>query len=167
VRPPAPSRSAAARRWQAAILWVAIALASAGVVSGAVYVLEGPGSQPAQAEGRAPEGSDARAALAPSKTPRPPAPPVPDIRETPPIELPVVLPPGTPIQLVVKTMPADATILLDNKRLGRSPFIGKVPAASGIHTLKIRKKGYVTVSLDIELVNNVTREVMLQRVKEP
>jgi hypothetical protein len=62
-------------------------------------------------------------------------------------------------------MPSDATVLLDGKRLGRSPFIGTVEASPGMHILKIRKKGYVTVNLDVELVGNVAREVMLQRLK--
>jgi serine/threonine protein kinase len=159
---PQPGRGPGiARRGRAAVVGIAAALLAAAAVSGAVYVLEGSGD--AQAEVRAPGGSaELRVELPP---PAAPPPRVLEKRPAPPLELPIVLPPGTPIQLVVKTMPSDATILLDGKRLGRSPYIGTVAAASGLHTLKIRKKGYVPVSLDLELVNNVSREVMLQRVK--
>jgi hypothetical protein len=56
-------------------------------------------------------------------------------------------------------------VLLDGKRLGRTPYTGKVEAAPGTHALKLRKKGYAPVTLDIELTGDISREVTLQRGK--
>jgi hypothetical protein len=69
--------------------------------------------------------------------------------------------------LRITTNPPDATVLLDGKRLGRTPYNAPIDAAPGTHALKLRRRGYVSMSLDIELSSNVTREITMQRVKEP
>ena len=62
----------------------------------------------------------------------------------------------------ITTDPPDATVLLDGQRLGHTPFSGTVASAPGTHKLKIRRRGYTTISLDVELSADVARDVTLQ-----
>jgi hypothetical protein len=56
-------------------------------------------------------------------------------------------------------------VLLDGKRLGRTPYSGSVSSSPGPHTLKLRKKGYVPLSIDLELSGDIDRELTLERAK--
>ncbi|HEY5938635.1 MAG TPA: serine/threonine-protein kinase [Kofleriaceae bacterium] len=54
------------------------------------------------------------------------------------------LPAGpTMVRVRVTSTPSDATVLVDGRRLGRTPFDGEVELAPGPHTLKLRRRGYV------------------------
>ncbi len=176
--PPRPAIAASARRprWALrtrgaeAAAWIAVALLAAAVVSGVVHLVEGSGGAPAEA--RPAEAAEAASTTPPPSAARPPPveaqprPPAPAPPPAPPkAKPPIVLPPGADLRLVVKTTPPDATVLLDGKRLGRTPYTGTIEAAAGTHTLKIRKKGYTSVSLDLELDADISREITLQRAK--
>ena len=154
--PPVPRR-----RRSRLIGWIAVAVIVAGAAAGGIYLLGSRGSAPAQAESPGPAGAPGAAI--------PPAPPAPAPRREPdaakPAQRPAALPPGAPLELVIKTTPPDATVLLDGKRLGRTPYSGTIEAAAGTHALKIRKRGYVTVNLDVGLDAPITRDLTLQRAK--
>jgi serine/threonine protein kinase len=98
-------------------------------------------------------------AVAADPPPAPSAAPPPSVmpEPAPPVKAP------TSIQLKVVTTPPDATVLLDGRRLGRSPYQGAVDVATGSHTLKIRHPGYVPQKLEIQLDADVTREIELVR----
>jgi hypothetical protein len=185
ARAPEPSRRPPGPRDRriAAIRWIAVALIAAGAIAGGAYLLgfggllEGSGGAPAQTSAASGSGSGSSSVTLPPDAPRappmrdapaqprPPGGPVP-----PPPEVPVqppppsVLPPGAPLRIVIKTTPADATLLLDGKRLGRTPYSGTTRAAEGTHTLTIRKSGYAILRLDIELDADISREVTLRRL---
>ncbi len=179
-RATAPRRAAGSRRTLAVIGWIVASLFAAGAAASGVYLLGRPGG-PAQAN--APAGGD-RGSGERKVTMQPTAPLAPppvedleDLDDDPPEPAlpagaarpapsgppaPIVLPPGARLRLSVKSTPSAATVVLDGKRLGRTPFSGMVEAAPGKHTLKLRRKGYVPVSLEIELTSDLSREVTLQ-----
>jgi hypothetical protein len=65
------------------------------------------------------------------------------------------------VRVRVKTHPSDATVLLDGARLGHTPLDIVVPAASGPHVLKLRRRGYAPQSTKIELSSDVVRDVTM------
>ena len=67
----------------------------------------------------------------------------------------------TEIHIHIATDPADATVLLDGQRLGHTPYDGSVAAAPGAHVLKIRRRGYAAVKLDVSLDSDISRTVTL------
>jgi hypothetical protein len=102
--------------------------------------------------------------VSPPSPPSPPPAPAPPAREE--ASPPILLPPGAPLRLVIRTTPPDATVLLDGKRLGRTPYSGSVEAAAGKHSIRIRRQGYSSVSLEVKLDSDITREITLQRAKD-
>jgi eukaryotic-like serine/threonine-protein kinase len=85
----------------------------------------------------------------------PPAPPRPVRAEPPPPPLP------TKIRIRVVTRPSDATVLLDGKRLGHTPFDETLAADPGKHVIKLRHRGYATQVLDVGLDADVTEDLTL------
>jgi hypothetical protein len=141
--------------------WIAVAVIAVGAAAGGIYLLESSGGEPGQAE--SPEAAGGPGAAIQPASPAPAPRHEPAAVKSP--GKPLGLQPGAPLQLVIKTAPADATVLLDDKRLGRTPYSGTIEAATGTHALKIRKRGYVTVNLDLELDADITRDLTLQRAK--
>jgi serine/threonine-protein kinase len=74
--------------------------------------------------------------------------------------------PPTTVWLRVTTTPDDATVLLDGKRLGRTPFADTFPAGD-VHKLKIRRRGYLPQWHDIDMRSDVTRHVVLRELRTP
>ncbi|TMQ12559.1 MAG: PEGA domain-containing protein [Deltaproteobacteria bacterium] len=72
-------------------------------------------------------------------------------------------PPSAPskVRVRITTRPADATVLLDNKRLGHTPLDETVAADPGKHVIKLRRKGYAIHRLDITLDADVTEDIPL------
>ena len=70
---------------------------------------------------------------------------------------------STTVRLQITSTPSNATLILDGKRLGKTPFDGVVDRADGIHVLKLRMSRYVTGKLDIELTGDVTQDLVLER----
>lgn len=180
---PRPARLPTAPREHRRIViaGIAVAVVAIGAAVG-LYLLEGEGAPPAEAKASAGGSAAAGAAgAAPDPaTPAPrapapaaPAPSTPPAAASPPSRPapeeaapPILLPPGAPLRLVIRTTPSDATVLLDGKRLGHTPYSGTVEAASGKHSLRIRRQGYSSVSLEVKLDSDLTRDVTLQRAKE-
>ena len=162
---PRPSPPSPSSRRGAVIGWAVFSLLAAAAVATGIYILlQGSSGSPAQASSPgAPDlpGGSGTPSGTPPGTPPPSAPPV--IDAAPP--RPPAPPPIKQVQLRITTTPADATVLLDGKRLGRTPYTGTIDAAPGMHALKLRRRGYLAVTLDVELSVDVTREVTLQRAK--
>ena len=100
----------------------------------------------------------------------PPAPPpvTPNVAARPAPHPPTVPapppPPAAPTEIHVKivTNPADATVILDGNRLGHTPYEGKLPVATGTHVLKIRRRGYTSLKLDVDLDKDLDKTLTLQ-----
>jgi eukaryotic-like serine/threonine-protein kinase len=101
------------------------------------------------------------AARAPAPTPPPPAPP--------PVEPAAAPLPSTPtpatVRLQIFTRPKDATVLLDGKKLGYTPFDETIAAEPGKHVIKLRHRGYVTQRIDVVLDTDLRLERSLTRSK--
>jgi hypothetical protein len=89
----------------------------------------------------------------------PPAPPVPPAPPAPPPAAPPPAPPKVHVRIV--THPSDATVLLDGKKLGHTPFDELIDPDPGKHVLKLRKRGYTTHRLDVELGADLTQDITL------
>jgi len=72
-------------------------------------------------------------------------------------------PPPAPAKVHVRivTHPADATVLLDGKKLGHTPLDETIAADPGTHVIKLRRRGYVTQLLEVELDADVTQDLAL------
>jgi serine/threonine protein kinase len=66
------------------------------------------------------------------------------------------------IRLQITSVPPGATVLLDGRRLGKTPYDEMIEAAPGKHALKLRRNGYNAVKLEVELTENLTRAVELK-----
>jgi serine/threonine protein kinase len=89
-----------------------------------------------------------------ARAPQPPPPPPRPAHAEPP-------PAPTKVRIRVVTHPADATVLLDGKKLGHTPLDETVAADPGKHAIKLRHRGYATQTLDIALDTDVTQELTL------
>jgi serine/threonine protein kinase len=69
---------------------------------------------------------------------------------------------STTVRLRITSTPS-GTVLLDGKKLGKTPFEGVVDRAEGTHVLKVRKSGYVTGKVEVELTSDVTHDLVLVR----
>ena len=72
----------------------------------------------------------------------------------------------TTVQLQITSVPTGATVLLDGKRLGHTPYDAPIAADTAKHTLKLRKTGFNSVHVDIELTSNVRRDFELVAAPE-
>ena len=97
----------------------------------------------------------------------PPSPPVAARAPQPPPKPPRPEPPPPPapakIRIQITTRPADATVLLDGKKLGHTPFDETLDADPGKHEIKLRKLRYTTQKLDVTLDTDVTEDFTLIR----
>jgi hypothetical protein len=59
------------------------------------------------------------------------------------------------------TRPTDATVLLDGKRVGHTPFDETLAADTGNHVIKLRRRGYTVHRLDVTLEADITEEIAL------
>jgi serine/threonine protein kinase len=125
--------------------WIA-AIAAVVVAAPVIYLVTRDGSD-AVAGATAPP----RPAAAPAVAAAPPAPP------------PAPAPPAAPakVRVRISTRPADATVLLDNKRIGHTPFDEMLDADAGKHLIRLRRKGYAIHKLDVTLDADVTQDVAL------
>nr|MBA3502623.1 protein kinase [Deltaproteobacteria bacterium] len=151
-RPPTPNevkpRPAPRRRIDPRILAAAIALATIVVTTVVVFAIRGCSTTP------------------PTK-PIDAAPVV--VIDAAPIDAPEAVvaidaaPPdaSTTVRLQITSTPPNATVLLDGKRLGKTPFEGVVDRADGKHVIKIRLGNHVTAKLEVELTGDITQDVVL------
>ncbi|MBS1117875.1 MAG: Protein kinase [Deltaproteobacteria bacterium] len=151
--------------------WIAVAVLLAGAIGSGGYLLyERSREQSASWDPPAELPVLASRELPPSSPPPPPQPPA-IVEERGSGSAAPVTPPASPpevatssIVLRITTIPPEATIFLDGKRLGKTPYEGTADAEPGIHTMKIRRRGYALVKLELELTEDVTRSIPLKRV---
>jgi hypothetical protein len=96
--------------------------------------------------------------LPPDATPaprpvKPATPPIPTAADPPPAP--------SKIRIRIVSRPADATVFLDSKRLGRTPLDETVATEPGKHVIRLRRKGYALYRLDVALDADVTQDVAL------
>jgi hypothetical protein len=65
------------------------------------------------------------------------------------------------VRVQIITHPADATVYLDGKRLGRTPIDESVDIDPGKHVVKLKRRGYAMARLDVDLSANVNEEITL------
>ncbi len=134
----------------------ALALAAALLIGGLAYSNPDSSSPPPAVATPKPAHAGSGLALLPA------------VAAPPPVTAPQAAPPTpvlpTTIAVHVTTTPGDATVLLDGKRLGHTPYDGAVPAEPGKHVLKLRRRGYAPQKLDVELTADLTRDVPLHAV---
>jgi hypothetical protein len=51
--------------------------------------------------------------------------------------------------------------MLDNKRIGRTPFEEDLVADPGKHVIRLRRKGYALYRLDVSLDTDIAEDVAL------
>jgi eukaryotic-like serine/threonine-protein kinase len=79
---------------------------------------------------------------------------------TPPAPPPVPAP--AMYKLEIKSEPADAVVLLDGERLGRTPISIIRPMGDGVAVLRLRHRGYQTRKLEIQRNQDLTLEIKLR-----
>jgi len=93
------------------------------------------------------------------------APAIPPIAASPsqvsPPEPPAPAPEPAKVRVRLMTHPADATVLLDGKKLGHTPLDETIAADPGKHVMKLRHRGYATQVLDVNLEADLTQDVTL------
>lgn len=67
------------------------------------------------------------------------------------------------IKVHVTSSPDDATVMLDGERLGRTPLTVERPRQAGPVWLKVRKKGYSTRKIQVDLGADVTWDIRLPK----
>jgi len=86
-----------------------------------------------------------------------PAPPPPRPAHAEPAPVPAK------VRIQIVTRPADATVLLDGKRLGHTPLDETVDADAGPHVIKLRKLRYDSQLLEVTLDKDITQDITLVR----
>jgi len=127
--------------------WIA-AVAALAVAGGVVYVVTRKPAKPVAAAPSPPVAPVA--ARAPQVTPPPPKP----AHVDPP-------PAPTKVRVRIVTHPADATVLLDGKRLGHTPLDETLAADPAKHVIKLRHPRYATHRLDVTLDADITEDITL------
>jgi serine/threonine-protein kinase len=125
------------------------------VVLGVVAFLVTRRSPDAVAGSSAPPVPPPAWARAPQLPPAPPRPAHPEPAPPPPVVAP------TTVRIRVVTRPADATVLLDGKKLGHTPLDETIAADPGKHVIKLRHRGYATQVLEVGLDADVTQDLAL------
>jgi eukaryotic-like serine/threonine-protein kinase len=134
---------------RARLRWVGVAIAAVVVAAPIVYFLTRDSSDAVAGASSHP------AAVAPAPAPVPPPDPAP-----PPVPDPA--PPLLPAKVRVRivTHPTDATVVLDSRRLGKTPLDETMAAEPGKHVIRLRRKGYaphkLEVSLDADIMEDIT-----------
>jgi eukaryotic-like serine/threonine-protein kinase len=159
VLPPAPPRVGPVGQ-RRALLFVAVSVGTVLGVAAVVIVLLLSGDHQSS-----PPGAPAPVV---TSAPMPAAPPDAAAKRAmlPPVAVDAAVVPGgdaapATVQLQITSVPSGATVLLDGKRLGHTPYDEPVAADSAKHTLKLRKTGYNSVHVEIELTSNVRRDIEL------
>jgi hypothetical protein len=67
------------------------------------------------------------------------------------------------ITLKLTSVPSGASVVVDNKKIGRTPFEGTIELGNGKKVLKVRYEGYNTFRH--ELTGDLEREIKLTKPK--
>jgi serine/threonine-protein kinase len=148
----------ARKRRSTLVQWVA-AGAIAAVLGVGAYFVTRESTTDAVAGSAAPPAATATAPVAARAPTPPPSPPKP-VHADPPPPPP---PPAKPTQVRVKlvTHPSNAIIMLDGKKLGRTPFDETIDADPGKHVFRLKRKGYTTAEIDVALDGDIARDIAL------
>jgi tRNA A-37 threonylcarbamoyl transferase component Bud32 len=112
--------------------------------------------------GPAPPAPPAPPSTAPPSTAPPPAAPLAPAPRNPPAPVPAPAlgeaPRAAPRQLAITTRPADATVVIDGVRAGRTPLVVPIAdAVAGTVVVKVRRRRYVSDRRTVTLAPGVTR----------
>jgi serine/threonine-protein kinase len=143
-----------ARSSRVQLRWIAAAVVIAIAVPVVYFATR---SSPGAAAGASVGSASAVAPVAARPPPPPPAPP--------PAAPAAPAPAPSKVRVRIVTRPADATVLLDTKRLGHTPLDETIDADPGKHVIKLRRKGYVMQKLDVTLDADITEDIALIREK--
>jgi len=135
---------------RARLRWAGVAIAAVVVAAPIVYFLTRDSSDAVAGASSHP------AAVAPVPAPPPPSPPPPAPDPDPP-----PAPTAAKVRIHIVTHPADATVVLDSRRLGKTPLDETLPAEPGKHVIKLRRKGYALHKFDVSLDADVTEDITL------
>jgi serine/threonine-protein kinase len=127
--------------------WTGVAIAAVVIIAPIVYLLTRDSSDAVAGASSHP------ATVAPAPEPLPPPAPSP-----PPAPAPLA---AAKVRVRIVTHPADASVMLDNKRLGHTPLDETIAADPGKHVIKLRRKGYAMYKLDVALDADITEDVAL------
>jgi hypothetical protein len=157
-------------------LWLAViaALLAVGAVVTVLLVMRDDGTASADSQQQPATLPSVDAAPAPEKKPDPPPPPQNEPRHQGSAKPSIgsaasgsgsgsAKPKAGMVRVRVTSTPTEATVLLDNKRLGHTPWEGEFPADAGKHQLKVRRKGYMVMLRDIRLDGDVNEEFTMVR----
>jgi serine/threonine protein kinase len=128
--------------------WMGAAIAAVVVAVPIIYLLTRDSSDAVAGASSRP----ATVAPAPEAL-SPPLPSAPAVVEPPPRAL--------KIHVRITTRPSDATVMLDNKRIGHTPFEEDLVADPGKHVIRLRRKGYALYKLDVGLDADITQDIAL------
>ena len=133
--------------------WIGLGFAVAAIAGAAGFFLV-RAAPVATAKVRPPEGPSVvlppAAARAPQSAPAPPK----------PVHPPAAAAPAA-IRVHIVTHPADATVFLDGKKLGHTPFDQAIAADPAKHVFRLKRRGYAMARLDRELGADLTEELTL------
>ena len=142
-RPDAPRKRRYARWW-----WVGgVAAVAVSVPVAIVAVREPSAAVTAEDTPRLPEKIERPAPAPPDAAPLPAGP--------------------TKVRVRVISTPSDATVLLDGRRLGRTPFDGEVELAPGPHTMKLRRRGYIAEIRPFDLASGAVVDETFELDRSP
>jgi eukaryotic-like serine/threonine-protein kinase len=134
---------------RARLRWMGAAIAAVVVAAPIVYFLTRDSSDAVAGASSHP------AAVTPAPAPVPPPAPAPEPEPEPPAPTPAK------VRVHIVTHPADATVVLDSRRLGKTPLDETMAAEPGKHVIKLRRKGYALHKLDVSLDADITEDVTL------
>jgi eukaryotic-like serine/threonine-protein kinase len=143
------------KRRSAVLHWVA-ATAVALLLGGTAYVVTQESTDPAAGSAPLATPPPAPPPVA-ARTPAVPPAPAKPVRQDPPP------PPPMPAQIRVRivTHPAGAAVLLDGKKLGRTPYDETIDADAGKHQFKLIRKNYKNHTIDASLDADITQDIPL------
>jgi len=108
-------------------------------------------------------------AKGPNAAPPPPADAAVDARPPidapPPVDAAIDAPVDAPttIKIAITSIPPEATVLIDGKRLGKTPYETTVDRDAGNHIIKLRRRGYASVRFETTFDADVVHEVRLTK----
>ncbi len=132
--------------------WVVPVVAGLGVAAGVAIYFAIASGQPAAAPVVEP------AAPAPAPAPPPPAP------VAPVAPAPAPAKPAS-VKLAIDSEPSGASVLVDGKQVGTTPYADTVDAAGGSRTYTVQKAGYVDATATLPTDRDGTRTLVLEKKK--
>jgi eukaryotic-like serine/threonine-protein kinase len=85
------------------------------------------------------------------------APPPPDAAIDAPVDA------STTIKFTITSIPSEATVLIDGKRLGKTPYETTVDRDAATHVVKLRRRGYASVRFETTFDADLVREIRLTK----